>query len=154
MSIYEGMFLVDNRHANRDWSRVVDVVKGLIAKHGGEAIRFEKWGERKLAYPIRGNKRGTYLLAYFEAEGEAPNAMYRDTQISFHDTFLRALILKVDAVPEVPEKESSAEGAKPATKAPEAAKESGTTVESEAAKGSEAKDTEATPPEADGAAKP
>lgn len=100
MSIYEGMFLVDNRHANRDWSRVVDIVKGLVTKHGGEVVRLEKWGERKLAYPIRGNKRGTYLLAYFTAEGEAPNAIYRDAQISFHDTFLRALILQVDAVPE------------------------------------------------------
>lgn len=110
MSIYEGMFLVDNRHANRDWQRVVDLVETMVSRHGGRVIRCEKWGERKLAYPIRGNRRGTYLLAYFEADGEAPNAIYGDAQISFSDTFLRALILRVDAAPEEePKKEAAAE---------------------------------------------
>jgi len=98
LSIYEAMFLVDNRHANRDWDRVVAQAKEMVTKHGGVVIRADKWGERKLAYPIKGNKRGTYLLVYFESEGDVPNRVYREVQLS--ETYLRALILEVEKAPE------------------------------------------------------
>jgi len=98
LSIYEAMFLVDNRHANRDWERVVTQAKEMVTKHGGVVIRADKWGERKLAYPIKGNKRGTYLLVYFESDGDIPNRVYREVQLS--ETYLRALILEVEKAPE------------------------------------------------------
>lgn len=97
MNTYEAMFLVDNRHANRDWDRVVDQAKEMVAKHGGRMLHCEKWGERKLAYPIKGNKRGTYLLAYFESEADAPNRVYREVELS--ETFLRGLVLAVGQLP-------------------------------------------------------
>ena len=109
MKTYEGMFLVDNRHANRDWERVVSHVKESITKHGGEMVRYEKWGERKLAYPIKGHRRGTYLLAYFSAEADCVNRVYREVELS--ETLIRALILAIDSLPEgKAEAEAAAEG--------------------------------------------
>jgi len=103
------MFLVDNRYANRDWDRVLSHVKEIIGKHGGEMIKCEKWGERKLAYPINGHKRGTYLLTYFRASGDAPNRIYRDVELS--DTFLRAMILAIEREPTEEEMTALREGA-------------------------------------------
>ena len=34
-------------------------------KVGAEIISFKKWDERRLAYEIKGNKRGLYFLCYF-----------------------------------------------------------------------------------------
>jgi ribosomal protein S6 len=112
LKTYEGMFIVDNRHANRDWDRVVGHVTEIVVKHGGKMIRCEKWGERKLAYPILGHKRGTYLLAYFEGVEETVNRVYREVELS--ESLVRALILAIDKVPAAGSSVAPAEPPEPA----------------------------------------
>jgi len=111
---YEGLFLLNSHRANRDWEEVFGHVTGILKKHGAELISHEKWGERKLAYPVRGEKRGTYLLTYFRATGDAPNRIYRDCEIS--EIILRALILATTEVPSAPAARSP-EGEAPSTSA-------------------------------------
>jgi len=91
------MFVIDNRQANRDWDGTLEQLKGIVGKHGGELVRTDKWGERKLAYEISGRRRGTYVLTYFNADGDAVGRIYRDCELS--DLVLRTLILQVKAVP-------------------------------------------------------
>ncbi len=97
MSLYEGMFLLDSRQANRDWDGLVESLKAILAKHGAQVERDVKWGERRLAYEINGRRRGTYVLWYFNAPGEAITPIYREVELS--DSVHRALILKVSKVP-------------------------------------------------------
>jgi len=97
LRLYEGMFLLDNRQANRDWDGSLEKLKGILSKHGAEIIRCEKWGERKLSYEIGGRRRGTYVLTYFSADGDAVNRIYRECELS--DLVLRALILRIKALP-------------------------------------------------------
>jgi len=97
LSLYEGMFVMDNRQANRDWDGSLEKLKSMLVKHKAEMLRCEKWGERKLAYEMEGRRRGTYLLLYFNATGEAVNHIYRECELS--DLMLRALILKIDKMP-------------------------------------------------------
>jgi ribosomal protein S6 len=104
------MFLIDNRQANRDWDGSVDTLKGILSKHGASILRCEKWGERKLAYEIKGRRRGTFVLTYFEAEGDAVNNIYRDCELS--ELILRALVLTTKRLP--PEGGGFGEGAKAA----------------------------------------
>ena len=107
MSIYEGMFLMDNRQANRDWDGSLEKLTGYFAKHGAKTLRSLKWGERRLAYEIDGRRRATYVIAYIEAEGQAINSIYRECELS--ELIHRALILKVDKVPAEDEIIASAE---------------------------------------------
>ena len=97
MSLYEGMFLLDSRQANRDWDGLVESLKAILAKHGAQVERDVKWGERRLAYEINGRRRGTYVLWYFNAPGEAITPIYREVELS--DSVHRALILKVSKLP-------------------------------------------------------
>ncbi len=97
MSLYEGMFVLDNRQANRDWDGSLEKLKGIVEKHGAEMVRCEKWGERKLSYEINRRRRATYVLAHFQAEGQAVNRIYRECELS--ELILRALILKRKALP-------------------------------------------------------
>jgi small subunit ribosomal protein S6 len=92
------MFLMDNRQANRDWDSCLETLKTMLAKHGGEVQRLDKWGERRLAYEIKGRRRGTYVLTYFTATGTAVTDIYRECELS--ELMLRALILKVEKIPE------------------------------------------------------
>ena len=41
----------------------------LIEKAGGEILVSRLWEERRLAYPIKGQRKGTYWLTYFRLDG-------------------------------------------------------------------------------------
>lgn len=96
--LYEGMFLLDNQAVRADWNAAKAVVTSLLSKHGGKVQTARRWDERKLAYPIRGRKRGTYLLVYFEQDGPGSQSVRRDLDIE--ERLLRYLILGVEALPE------------------------------------------------------
>ncbi|NJL32331.1 MAG: hypothetical protein HC898_12340, partial [Phycisphaerales bacterium] len=53
----------------------------------------------KLAYPIRGQKRGLYLIAYFKAPSLAITAIDRDAVLS--EIVLRSMIIKADHVGDI-----------------------------------------------------
>lgn len=94
---YEGMFLVDNDLVRADWAAVKSLVTGLLEKHGGSVRSARRWDERALAYPIKGRRRGTYMLVHVDLPGDAMEALKRDLEIT--DGVLRYLILRADEVP-------------------------------------------------------
>ena len=91
---YEGMFLVDPNKYAEDPESVEGEVKSLVEKHGGQIEQFERWDERKLAYEIKGHKRGVYLLTHFQMPGAGVDAMRRETRII--DTIIRQMVIRLD----------------------------------------------------------
>lgn len=90
---YEGMFLFP-QSATADLVSAADHVRECITRHGGEIVSLVKWDERRLAYDIKGNKRGVYFLAYFKAPTSQLVAIERDCVLS--ERLLRSLITKAD----------------------------------------------------------
>ena len=93
VNTYEGMFLLDSAKAAAAWDDTVNHVHGILTKHGSEIVASRQWDERRLAYPIEGHKKGTYLLTYFRAEGASLKEIVADCHLS--EVILRELILKV-----------------------------------------------------------
>ena len=81
---YEAMFLLDNRFATRDWSDCESDISAMFSKHGGEMIRARRWGERKLCFEIKDNKRATYALIYFQLPPANISGLLRDLELSDH----------------------------------------------------------------------
>ena len=98
---YEGMFLVESGLASKDWEGTEKKLREVVERGGGSVLSCGRWDERKLAYEIRGAKRGTYWLCYFQADGEAPGKI-RHT-VSLSDTVLRCMVLAMDREEEVPQ---------------------------------------------------
>jgi small subunit ribosomal protein S6 len=90
---YEGMFLLDSAKAAVNWDESVKHVHGILTKHNAEIVASRQWDERRLAYPVKGHKKGTYLLTYFKADGSDLKEIVADCHLS--DLILRELILKV-----------------------------------------------------------
>ena len=107
MNLYEGMFLLDNHAVRADWGRAKGAVTETLAKHGAEVVSARRWDERKLAYPIGGKKRATYLLTYYQAPFDSVAALRRDLELD--ERVLRYLILNADSVPEGELEKSQAE---------------------------------------------
>ena len=96
MNTYEGMFLFP-QIASSDLKTAQEHVEYLIGRGAGEIISLAKWDERRLAYEIKGNRRGLYFLTYFKATGEG--AIEIERQVNLSEQLLRAMILKADLVP-------------------------------------------------------
>ena len=94
---YECMVLVNNQEVRKGWQACKQHVIDVFAKHKAEVVSARRWDERRLAYPIKGQQRATYLLVYFKAEHLVPAAIRRD--LDFSDTVLRHLILQCEEVP-------------------------------------------------------
>ncbi len=99
MRMYEGLFLIDNAHANMEWDTVVKHIQDILQKNGAEVLKTEKWGEKKLAYKVNGHKRGTYLIIHFNAKNTVLVTIKRDFQLS--DYIIRSLIVKDDKIEDV-----------------------------------------------------
>ncbi len=109
MKLYEGMFVIDNDLVREDWQAAKSLVTGTLEKHGATVHTARRWDERALAYPIKGRRRATYLLTYFEIEGDRNTDVARDLEIT--DGVLRYLVTSAAAVPEGEAEASQAEQA-------------------------------------------
>jgi small subunit ribosomal protein S6 len=98
-NLYEAMFVVDIAKGGSEFPGVISHIADIINRQGAEIDRIEKWEERKFAYPVKGVKRGIYVLCYFEAEGEAISEIRRLFRLS--EQVLRVLILKTDTKDEI-----------------------------------------------------
>ncbi len=94
---YECMCLLDNREVRKGWQPLKEVVVGMFKKHGAEMLSARRWDERRLAYPIKGQHRATYLLAYFKADTQQVTGIRRDLQ--FNEGVLRSLVMSCAEVP-------------------------------------------------------
>jgi len=92
--LYEAMFLVDTALAASDWDGINKTIKKMFKKVDADIVSLRKWDERPLAYPVNGKVRGTYLLCYFQADGDKIQTIERDVRLS--ETIMRVLILKAD----------------------------------------------------------
>jgi small subunit ribosomal protein S6 len=88
---YEAMLLVDPTIAAKEWARIGEEVDRIVKRNGGAVLSVVRWGERKLAFPVKKSNRGTYVVAYFAAPNTVLGKIRTDFQ--FSDILLRSLIL-------------------------------------------------------------
>jgi small subunit ribosomal protein S6 len=94
---YEAMFLI-GQAAAANLPEVLDHIKDIFSRAGAEVIAMKKWDERRLAYEIKKQKRGLYILTYFRAQNTAITGIERDVNLS--EKVLRVMILRADHLTE------------------------------------------------------
>jgi small subunit ribosomal protein S6 len=90
---YEAMFLLGPIGATEP-EAALGLCRKVIERNGGQIIVLKKWDERKLAYELGGQKRGTYVISYFTAPGTAVAGIERDVKLS--EEILRVLVTHAD----------------------------------------------------------
>ena len=93
-NVYEGMFLVDVNKWSNDPEGLTAELTGLLEKQGAEVLVARPWAERRLAYPIRGQRKALYWMSYFRVEGSKIDEIERQSRL--REVILRHLILRVN----------------------------------------------------------
>lgn len=80
--LYETMFVLDSTKVATDPEAARTTLHTAIEKHGGEVVVSRPWDEnRKLAYPIKKQKKGYYQIVYYKFESTKQRELERDFQL-------------------------------------------------------------------------
>jgi small subunit ribosomal protein S6 len=90
------MYIVDPRVPDEEVTSLNDDVKGLLTAKGGQVLREEQWGRRKLAYPINKLKEGKYTLLYLSGEPGELSIDEVEFRMRQNDNILRYLTVRTD----------------------------------------------------------
>jgi small subunit ribosomal protein S6 len=93
-NVYEAMFIFDSNRFGRDPGGVSGAIATLVQKMEGEVLASRMWEERRLAYPINGQRKGTYWLTYFRLDSRLLADFNRECRLN--ESIIRSLVLKVD----------------------------------------------------------
>ncbi len=93
-NVYELMFLFDSNKFGRDPDGTSGEIAEMIKKAGGEILVSRLWEERRLAYTIKGQRKGAYWLMYVNLDARQVAALRRQFEIT--ESILRFLVLKIE----------------------------------------------------------
>lgn len=137
MNQYEAMFLFDPTFG-ATLENCEEEIRRLMERAEAEIILCKKWDERRLAYKIKGRKRGVYVIVYFNAPPGNIVKLERDSKLA--ENVLRMLVLRAEGL--------SAESME------KAALSGGSSHAAAAGNGAQSKDKGESKPSADGESKP
>lgn len=78
MKKYECLYVIVPELNEEETKSVIDKFNGIIAANGGNVVKVDEWGKRRLAYPIDYKTEGYYVLAVFESEPTLPAELERN----------------------------------------------------------------------------
>lgn len=94
MTKYEMLYLLNNDAAEETKNAEIEKFEGIVKSMGGTLVSTDKWGTKKLSYPIRFKNEAYYVLMTFEADAAVVSELDRIAGID--SEVLRRLITKLN----------------------------------------------------------
>jgi small subunit ribosomal protein S6 len=91
VNTYEVTILIRAAAARADLEGSLAAVRAVYEAEGIKFTNLEKWDERKLAYPIKGETSALYLIGFFSGDPLAIEKVERRAMLG--DVILRQLII-------------------------------------------------------------
>ncbi len=92
MPRYETLFVLHPELPEAQVRETLDRVRRLIEGMAGQVAEIQDWGVRDLAYPIRKQSRGTYVLAQYSAGADVVKELERTLKLA--DEVLRFISVR------------------------------------------------------------
>src|SRR5262245_2015321 len=100
MPFYENVFIARQDISATQAEALAETFSTLIGELGGKVTKKEHWGLRNIAYRIKKNRKGHYVLLNIDAPAAAVTEMER--QMRINEDVLRYLTVRVEALEEGP----------------------------------------------------
>ena len=92
MSKYELAVVVSAKLEDDARAEVIEKVKALVTRFGGNITDVDEWGKKRLAYEIQKMKEAYYYFIHFESETTTPGEI--EERIRIMDGVIRYLCVK------------------------------------------------------------
>jgi small subunit ribosomal protein S6 len=94
MPIYESIFIINPNLSDEETAGVIKKMQDVVVKLGGEMLKFEDWGKKKLSYEIKKHKRGHYAFFQFKAAPTTVSELERTYKLT--DAVIKFLTVKLE----------------------------------------------------------
>ena len=78
MKKYESLYVIVPELNEEETKSVIDKFNDIITANGGEIVKVDEWGKRRLAYAINYKTEGYYVLVVFNGEPALPAELERN----------------------------------------------------------------------------
>ena len=102
MRYYELIYIVISNVERKKNDQAMKEIGEKIQETGSKIINHIVWGKKKLAYPIKNNTYGTYILAHYQG-GDNDKLREFDSWLKLSDLTIRHMIVKLDEKPDTVE---------------------------------------------------
>lgn len=93
MREYEVVYIIKPNFEEERYAQIIEKYNALIQSNGGEILKTEPWGKRRLAYEIDKLREGYYVLLRINGEPDLPQELERNFKIA--DEIMRYLVVRV-----------------------------------------------------------
>ncbi len=94
MRSYELVMVIRPNLEEEAYEAITAKFTDLIQNNGGELVKVDKWGKRRLAYDIKKFKEGYYVVVEFNAQSEVARELDRVLKIT--DDIIRHIVVRKD----------------------------------------------------------
>ena len=95
MNKYELTLVVNAKIEDDERAQVIEKVKDLVTRFGGNVTDVDEWGKRRLAYEIQKMREGFYYFIQFDADENVPADVEKNIRIM--ENVIRFLCIRQDA---------------------------------------------------------
>jgi len=92
MNKYELAVVVSAKIEDDERTAVIERVKDIITKHGGNITNVDEWGKKRLAYEVRKMKEAFYYFIQFEGDSTVPAEV--ESRVRIIENVVRYLCVK------------------------------------------------------------
>lgn len=100
MPLYESTFIARQDISPQDVEKITEQFTKVLTENGGKVVKKESWGLRNLAYHIRKNRKGHYVMLAIDAPAAAVKELERKYKLS--EDVIRNLTVKVSNISKDP----------------------------------------------------
>jgi small subunit ribosomal protein S6 len=93
-NLYEALIMLDTSKVASDLPAAQQQLHAIMERNKVEVLASRPWDERRLAYPVHGQKKALYYLIYFRSTGEPLVAIEHDMKLN--ESVLRVMMLRIE----------------------------------------------------------
>lgn len=108
---YESVVIINAALEDDQVDSTIARLQESITSHGGEIIEIEKWGRKRLAYPIQKAKSGYYAIFRFNAPTELISTVERNYRLDENIIRYLTIVLDNDALEAIAKQKESSKAA-------------------------------------------
>lgn len=96
MAFYETIFIVRQDVSTNQVEKMTKEFSDIISNNNGKVAKTENWGLRTLAYLVKKNKKGHYVM--FQIDGEGSTIAELERQFRLHEDVTRYMTVRIDEI--------------------------------------------------------
>src|ERR671923_1298677 len=97
MLLYETIFIIHPELNEEDVEEHIKRVENLVTRLGGEVLKTERWGKKRLAYEVDKHRYGFYVLLRLRGDAAILPELERHYRLT--EGVIKSLVIRLEAEP-------------------------------------------------------